>query len=68
MNIALVNEMAVFCHELGVDCGMRLDAQRLSRSAFRLSIQVQVSAGTAFPWIQIISLTKSVRLVTHFVS
>ena len=33
VNIALVNEMAIFCHELGVDLWIPLRARRPSHSA-----------------------------------
>ena len=44
VNIALVNEMAIFCHELGVDLWMRSGAPQPSRSGSRRSILARVSA------------------------
>ena len=47
VNIALVNEMARFCHELNIDFWDVIAAPAPSRSASRRSIPAPASAGTA---------------------
>ena len=48
INIALVNEMARFCHDLGIDLWDVIDAAKTKpASAFRRSTPVRASAGTA---------------------
>ena len=47
INIALVNELAQVCHELGIDIWDVIDAPRPSRSASRRSTPARAWAVTA---------------------
>ncbi len=49
VNIALVNEMAIFCDELGVNLWEAIEAASTKPFGFRSSCRVPASAGTASP-------------------
>ena len=65
INIALVNEMAIFCHELGVDLWDAINVLQPSLSGSRHSTQGLASAGTAFRSIRTTCLTRCDRSDTR---